>query len=367
MVFPRYYLLLVLSFVLAPYAGAQHAQIPEQYQAAVDSAQKMILEAWHKHKYPGIAVAVAAEGQLIWSDAVGFADLEQRVPMWPHSRFRIASISKPITAAATAKLFSQGRLDVDASVQQYVPDFPQKRWSVTTRQLGAHLGGIRSYQPGEMLSAVPYATVRDGLGIFAADTLVHEPGTQFLYSSYGWNLISAVIEGATGTSFLDHMRQEVFLPLGMLNTVADHPDKLIAHRVRFYTRNEDGVLLNAPFVDNSYKWAGGGFLSTPIDVVQFGIGHLTSTFLDDAAKELLFTEQLTITGEPTGYAFGWNVEVRADNRRYYSHRGGAIGGTSLLVIQPDTGVVVAAMINMGNADLEVVQELVSLFVATVQR
>lgn len=367
MVFLRCYLLLALYFTLAPSAGAQYTQIPEQYQAAVDSAQKMILEAWHEHKFPGMAVAAAAEGQLIWSDAVGFADLEQRVPMWPHSRFRIASISKPITAAAAAKLYSQGQLDIDASVQQYVPDFPQKRWPVTTRQLGAHLGGIRSYRPGEMLSAVPYATVSDGLDIFAADTLMHEPGTRFLYSSYGWNLISAVIEGATGASFLDHMRQEVFLPLEMLDTVADHPDKLIAHRVRFYIRNEEGLLLNAPFVDNSYKWAGGGFVSTPIDVVQFGIAHLTSTFLDDTAKGLLFSEQRTNTGEPTGYAFGWNVEMRVDDLRYFSHRGGAIGGTSLLVIQPDTGVVVAAMINMSNANLEVVQELVSLFVDTVQR
>lgn len=367
MVLRRYYLLLVFSYMLVPCAGAQYAQIPGRYQAAVDSAQNMILEAWHKHKFPGMAVAVAAEGQLIWSDAVGFADLEQRVPMWPHSRFRIASISKPITAAAAARLYSQGQLDIDASVQQYVPDFPRKRWPVTTRQLGAHLGGIRSYRPGEMLSAAPYASVSDGLEIFAADTLMYEPGTQYLYSSYGWNLISAVIEGATGASFLDHMRQEVFLPLGMLNTVADHPDKLIAHRVRFYTRNEEGLLLNAPFVNNSYKWAGGGFLSTPIDVVHFGIAHLTSTFLDDAAKELLFTEQLTNTGEPTGYAFGWNVEMREDDLHYFSHSGGAIGGTSLLVIQPDTGVVVAAMINVSNANLGVVQELVSLFVATVQR
>jgi CubicO group peptidase (beta-lactamase class C family) len=367
MVLSRYYLLLVLFSVLAPRASAQYAQLPEEYQAAVDSAQQMILDAWDEHKFPGMAVAVAAEGQLIWSDAVGFADLEQRVPMWPYSRFRIASISKPITAAATAKLYSQGQLDIDARVQQYVPTFPQKRWAVTTRQLGAHLGGIRSYQPGEMLSAIPYATVSDGLDIFATDSLMHEPGTRFLYSSYGWNLISAVVEGAAGKPFLDHMRQEIFLPLGMLNTVADHPDKLIAHRVRFYIRNEDGLLHNAPFVDNSYKWAGGGFLSTPIDVVLFGIAHLDSTFLDDAAKELLFTEQLTDTGEPTGYAFGWNIETRADNLRYFSHSGGAIGGTSLLVIQPDTGVVVAAMVNMSNANLEVVQELVSLFVATVQR
>ncbi len=163
------------------------------------------------------------------------------------------------------------------------------------------------------------------------------------------------------------MKQEIFLPLRMLNTVADHPDSLIAHRVRFCIRNEDGTLLNAPYVDNSYKWAGGGFLSTPTDIVRFGIAHLDSSFLDPKTRELLFTEQRTTTGEPVGYAFGWQMETRSDRLRCFSHSGGAIGGTSLLVIQPDTGVVMAAMINMSDANLNVVQELVSLFVREAQR
>ncbi len=87
---------------------------------------------------------------------------------------------------------------MDADIQKYVPGFPAKRWPITTRQLGAHLGGIRGYHPGEMLSPAPYATVEDGLVIFSADTLMHEPDTEYLYSSYGWNLLSAVIEGASG-------------------------------------------------------------------------------------------------------------------------------------------------------------------------
>lgn len=354
--------LLLLPLLLLQSAAAQYAQIPDPYRSAVDSAYQMISQTWQEQKFPGIAVAAAVNGQLIWSDAVGFSDLEQRVPLWPHSRFRIASISKPLTAAAAAKLYSQSQLDVDTDIQKYVPGFPAKRWPITTRQLGAHLGGIRGYHPGEMLSPAPYATVEDGLAIFSADTLMHEPDTEYLYSSYGWNLLSAVIEGASGEPFLDHMKQEIFLPLRMLNTVADHPDSLIAHRVRFYVRNEDGTLLNAPYVDNSYKWAGGGFLSTPTDIVRFGIAHLDSSFLDPKARELLFTEQRTTTGEPVGYAFGWQVETRSDRLRYFSHSGGAIGGTSLLVIQPDTGVVVAAMVNMSGANLNVVQELVSLFV-----
>lgn len=357
---------LLLLLILVQNAAAQFAQLPDQYRSAADSAYGMIAQTWQEQKFPGIAVAVAVNGQLLWSDAVGFSDLEQRVPMWPHSRFRIASLSKPLTAAAAAKLYSQTKLDVDASIQEYVPNFPSKRWTITTRQLGAHLGGIRGYRPGEMLSAVPYSTVEDGLDIFSADTLLHEPGTKYLYSSYGWNLISAVIEGAAQEPFLDHMQREIFLPFNMLDTVADHPDSLIAHRVRFYVRTQDGALLNAPYVDNSYKWAGGGFLSTPIDIVRFGIAHLDSSFFERKAKDLLFTEQRTTSGEPTGYAFGWRVETCSDNLRYFSHSGGAIGGTSLLVIQPDTGVVVAAMVNMSNANLDVVQQIVSLFVEQSQ-
>ena len=361
----RLFCLLALTWVLTPTVAAQSAQISEQYRTAVDSARILMEDALQRGGFPGLSVAVAAEGQLIWSDAVGYADLEQRVPMWPHSRFRIASISKPITAAAVAKLYSQDLLDVDASVQQYVPEFPEKRWTVTTRQLGAHLGGIRSYRTGEMLSNVPYATVSDGLIIFAQDSLVHEPGTQYLYSSYGWNLISAVVAGASGMPFLDYMRQEVFLPFGMLDTVADHPDSLIAHRVRFYVRDSTGTLLNAPAVNNSYKWAGGGFLSTPLDIVRFGLAHLDYTHLDSTAQSLLFTEQTTTGGESVNYGFGWRLTADSSGKHYRQHSGGAIGGTSQLIVQPETGVVVAAMVNMSNADLSVAQELVQLFVQTV--
>ena len=358
--------LLAFFWAVTQPAAAQTVQAPDHYRATIDSARTLMTNQWLEEQFPGLSWAVAAEGKLIWADAVGFADLEQRVPMWPHSRFRIASISKPITAAAAALLHSRGLLDVDAPVQQYVADFPEKQWPVTTRQLGAHLGGIRSYRPGEMLSNVAYATVRDGLDIFARDSLVHQPGSQYLYSSYGWNLISAVIEQAAGEPFLDHMRRTVFLPLGMLNTIADHPDSLIAHRVRFYMRTNDGKLLNAPPVDNSYKWAGGGFLSTPVDVVLFGLAHLNDAFLDSTAQALLFSEQTTTAGEPVGYGFGWRLEADADQPHYVRHSGGAIGGTSQLIIQPESGVVVAVMVNQTGANLSVGEELVQLFVAAAR-
>ena len=125
---------------------------------------------------------------------------------------------------------------------------------------------IPSYNTGPKLAE----TVREALTIFQNDPLVHEPGTRYLYSSNGWNLISAAVEGASDGDFLAYMNKSVFEPLGLLDTVADHADAIIPHRTRFYNRTEDGLLVNAPYADLSNKWAGGGFLSTPSDLVRWG-------------------------------------------------------------------------------------------------
>lgn len=354
----------MLFLLFCGVAAAQPVIAPSvsPFAEEIRDARAMVLQDLEEQDYPGIAIAVSIGGKSVWSEGFGYADLEQRVPLWPTSRFRIGSISKPFTAAAVARLFEDGRLDVDAPVQQYVPYFPEKRWPLTTRNLGAHLGGVRHYQGEEFLSSTSYETVKSGLAIFAADTLLHAPGQRFAYTSYGWNLISAVVEGASGVPFLDFMRRDVFRPLGMRHTVADHPDSLIYQRVRFYERSARGDVLNAPYVDNSYKWAGGGFLSSPEDLLLFGNAHLGTDFLSEDALALLFTEQHTTTGEGVGYGFGWRVRTSDDARRYLFHGGGSVGGTSLLIMQPDTRVVLAAMINLSGANLEVAHKVLRLFV-----
>jgi CubicO group peptidase (beta-lactamase class C family) len=120
--------------------------------------------------------------------------------------------------------------------------------------------------------------------------------------------------------------------------------------------------VNAPFVDNSYKWAGGGFLSTTGDVVRFANAHLTDEFLSEAAKQLLFTEQQTRDGEGVGYGFGWFIGDDDEGRRLLSHSGGSVGGTSMMIIQPDTRVVVVGLINLSRANNSVVREVLGLFV-----
>jgi CubicO group peptidase (beta-lactamase class C family) len=306
---------------------------------------------------PGAQITVMRDGVVLWSEGFGWADLEQQVPVTPLTRFRVGSVSKSLTSMALGLLVQEGKLDLDAPVQRYVPAFPRKPWPVTTRQVAGHLAGIRHYNPGEFGSQRHYATVTEGLAIFEKDTLLFEPGTRYSYSSYGYNLVSAVLEGASGRPFLALMQERVFGPLGMRQTVAEHVDSLIPFRAHFYTRADTvggepgdggGGIVNAPWVDNSYKWAGGGFLSTTDDLARFGQALLDGRLLKPETRELLWTPQRTRGGEDTGYGMGWGIVVDSAGRRRVGHTGGSMGGTANLIIYPRERVVLALLVNSDN-------------------
>ncbi|HEX6643571.1 MAG TPA: serine hydrolase domain-containing protein, partial [Gemmatimonadales bacterium] len=166
-------------------------------EAAITRARQFIVDSIARVGIPGVSITVMRDGRIVWSEGIGWADLEQRVPVTPLTRFRVGSVSKSLTAAAVGLLVERGRLDLDAPVQRYVPAFPEKRYPITTRLVAGHLAGIRHYAGNEFLSMRPYASVTEGLEIFQHDSLLFHPGTRYLYSSYGWNLVSAVIEGAS--------------------------------------------------------------------------------------------------------------------------------------------------------------------------
>ncbi len=309
-----------------------------------------MLEQMAKLGIPGMSAAVAIDGEIVWAEGLGYADLENRVPAWPTTLYRIGSISKPLTAAAVALLVEQRRLDLDAPIQRYVPSFPDKGHPITTRQLAGHLAGIRHYQRRESIDAGQrhYDDVVDALEIFQDDPLVAPPGDRYSYSTFGFNLISAVVQGASGQDFVEFMQEHVFDPLGMRHTHADAPSRVIPRRTRFYSPSENGAV-NSPFVDNSYKWAGGGFLSTVEDLVQFGSAHLAAGFLRASTLDLLFTSQETSSGEDTGYGIGWQIAVtdfgEGRNYRTLFHGGSSVGGRAILMLVPDADLVMAALVN----------------------
>lgn len=376
--FPARTLALKIPLVLALVASAAPARAvagqevtlpatapaPGRWSDAVDRSRAAVLAHMHELAIPGASAAAAVDGRIVWAEGFGLADVENGVTVGSHTKMRIASISKALTAAAVGRLVEEGRLDLDAPVQRYVPAFPEKpEGAVTTRLLAGHLAGVRHYRGDEFESAVPYEDVVDALEVFAADPLESAPGTSYSYSTYGWNLVSAVVQGASGRRFLSFVREEVLEPLGMEGTVGEHNDSLIAYRSRQYRRGPDGRLVNAPAVDNSNKWAGGGYLSTASDLVRYGSAYLTGELLQPGTVRLMWTSQTTSAGEETGYGIGWRTGT-ADGRRQVWHTGGAVGGSTILLIWPDDGVVVAVLTNLEAArPIAAAREIASAFEA----
>jgi serine beta-lactamase-like protein LACTB, mitochondrial len=332
------------------------------FAATIDSARSIVKTVMEDANVPGASIAISVGDQIIWSEGFGFADMENRTPVTTVTKFRAGSVSKTMTASALGLLIDRGLLHPDSLVQAYVPDFPEKRWPITVRQIAGHMAGIRHYRGNEMLSSIRYPTVESGLVIFQDDSLLFQPGTAYRYSSYGWNLVSAVIEGASQSEFLGFMQRRVFAPLGLRHTAADYTDHIVPLRTSFYDQDDAGAIINAPFVDNSYKWAGGGFLSTPEDLVRFAEAHEQAGFLSESTLALLQSPQHLASGETTNYGMGWATWVAENGTRHIGHSGGSVGGTTLLLLSPEHDLVVAGMVNLsGGPSGRMVREIAALF------
>ena len=337
----------VMGWACAPRPATETPQPTDDATSpAAATVERFITDTMRVLGAPGASICVIREGRILWSRAFGLADVEQSVPATTETRFRIGSVSKSLTSVAIGRLVQDGQLDLDSPVQRYAPSFPEKRYPITVRQVAGHLAGIRHYDTGEFENQEHYATVTEGLAIFAADSLLFEPGTQFSYSSYGYNLLGAVIEGASGRSYLEYMRHAVLDPAGMTHTSFEHPDSIIPKRGRYYTRTDStGPTINAPYVDNTYKWPSGGFLSTAEDLARFGDRLLRGELLRPETVQLLWTPMRTSDGTPTDYGIGWTIERDSLGRRRVRHSGGSVGGTAHLIIYPDQRVVVAVLVN----------------------
>nr|XP_037278925.1 serine beta-lactamase-like protein LACTB, mitochondrial [Rhipicephalus microplus] len=383
-----------------------------QLENAINYAHELLTQKKDEWGVPGIVVAVSVDGKTVWSEGLGYADIENRVPCGSQTVMRIGSISKPIAMMTVAKLWEEGKIDLDKPIQDYVPSFPKKTFDdkpvvITLRDLVSHVAGIRHYansknssptkdgnskdtEFSEFYSNKKFSTTEEALQIFKDDPLLFAPGTKYHYTTYGWTLISAALENASKELFSSHLRR-LLKVLGMDNTYLDQNEPIIYNRSRFYTRDKSGLLVNTPSVDCSYKWAGGGLLSTVNDLLRFGNAMLycaqadgrkyKAGYLRPETIRLLWTPHAKVHNnwQKTyfqSYGMGWALTETGENpggcvewpafAAY--HTGGSVGGTSALVLLPsawspeetsDTtranspspprGVVVAVIGNISNA------------------
>lgn len=282
------------------------------YRDAIEEGRSIARSLVAEENLPGLSLAVAVHGEIVWAEGFGWADLENQTPVMPETLFRIGGVSETLTAAAVGLLSERGRLDLDAPVQRYVPSFPEKEWPISTRQLMAHTAGIRhDYGEEEVLPQSGCSNDAERLAIFAGDPLRFRPGTEYRYSTWGWVLVGAVVAAAANEPYLDFMQREILTPLGMASTVPDVAGQTEPGSAHFYypriMLDPRYGLQDAPATDLPCILPAGGFLSTPSDLVRFGSAMMGDTLLDAATVEELQTPVQLAPGESTGQALGWSV------------------------------------------------------------
>jgi len=301
---------------------------------------------------PGISVAVQVGDEFTWFEGFGVSDLASGRPTTPHTRFRIGSVSKALTAAALGLLLEEGKLDLDADVRKYVPEFPPKGDPITLRHLAGHQSGIRHYRGNEVLNQRPYKSVLEALTIFAKDPLVAKPGTTHSYSSYGYTLLSAAMERGAGVPFLTLMREKVLRPLQMTETEPEVGGRRLPDQATGYEQGTNGKAQVTPRTDLSPVWAGGGFVSTTGDLLKFARAHLDGRFFRPETLDLLWTAQTAKDGtKRPPSAFGWQVGRTPKGRRLLVSGGNSIGGTVVMFVVPEEKVILVFMTNMGSAPI----------------
>ena len=339
--------------------SAAYADPAPAWTRAAERGRQIARAAVSERNLPGLSVAVGTGGDIVWAEGFGWMDLESRAPVTPVTRFKIGTASKVLTSTAVGLLLQQGRLRLDDTIDVHVPDFPEKEWPFTLRQLMAHTAGVRTDGGDEG----PFRTescerTLEGLRLFADRSLLFEPGTQYRYSSYGWILVSAAIERAANEPFLRFMEQQIFKPLRMDDTAADEPTEPLPDRAAFYfpkfagdpRYGEDG---GARQVDYSCYAGAATFLSTPSDLVRYGMAIGGGTLLQPVTVQTLQTAQRLPSGAETGYGLGWDIEVvemSGKQTRVVGHDGELMGGMVASLLTFPDGLVVAVTSNIAYAD-----------------
>ncbi len=312
----RAFLLLILA---SPSAAQPAAPQPQLRTAAVapdraGAVRALAARELEAQKLVALSIVVAQDGAIVLEEHLGFEDREAGVPAAPRTMYRWASISKPVTAVAAMQLVQDAKLDLDADVRTLVPEFPEKPWKVTPRQLLCHQGGVVHYNNGQVIKSPlpaapehPYEDVIVALGAFKESPLLAEPGTKYSYTTHGYMLLGAAVERAAGVKFWLLIRDRIAVPAGMTTFRPDYQWEKIEHRAVGYKKDKEGEVVRSIDTDVSWKLPGGGFISTAGDLSRFSIALMGGKLVTPETFRMMQTPQPLKDGEPTSYGVGLDL------------------------------------------------------------
>ena len=315
---------------------------PADLDTAMPQARAAVLDLIATDKIPGAAVSVSVGDRIAWHETFGVTDLTSRSGVRADTRFRVGSVTKMLTVAALLRLVDAGRVSLDDPVSRYLPAFPHG--DITLRQLAGHLGGIRHYGAGEFLNREHFENATASLRRFAADPLLASPGEKYVYSTYGYNVLGAVIEQVTKRNFPEAMHGLVTGPLRLREVLFDGGDATST----LYDATKEGPA-PAPAVDLSDRLPAGAAVATARDLSRFLIAMSGDDFLSARSRDALLQSQLAADGKATGTSIGWRIG-KDDRGRVFLHHGGAVtGGRAFVLYYPRERVSIAIVTNLGFA------------------
>jgi len=306
---------------------------------------------------PGLAVAIASHGRIIYEKGFGWADREKRVPATEHTMFSLASITKPFTTTGLMTLVQAGKVDLDRPANDYLGDAKlQARVGdaskATVRRLANHSAGLPVHYQ-YFFSDEPYRPPSRDETILHYGNLITPPGERYQYSNIGFATLDYIISRVSGQSYADYMRQEVFVKLGLTHTSVGIGPGLENFAAARY--DDDGSPLPSYELDTP---GAGGIYSSAHDLVRFGMFHLKDHLADQGA--ILSDRSLDELHRPTqdessepraGYAIGWEVIDRPDGYHIVTHTGGMPGVATTLLLVPSEDLAVVLLANGGPAEL----------------
>jgi len=348
-----YLLLLLFSLNL----NAQE-QLPNLVRLEVETLAEAFLE---QTKAPGLSIAVSKNGSIIYAEGFGYANVEESIPLDPTVKLRTASVAKVITATALGRLASEGKLDFDAPISQYVPYINKDYAHLTTRQLAGHTAGLAHRPKGSGYKKKQYDNIEETVGLMRAP-LLFEPDTDYKYSTHAYNLLAAVIEGASGETYLDYMNEAIFKSLGMTNTGAEHIKKLTKKDAQIYYVKNDKLRLEK-ITNASYKTPGAGFRTTPSDLVKMMEGY-TNGFISEIVVDDMFTSHELKNDTKTNVGIAWRSSFDPFDNRVIEHAGSWRGARTVIVHYPDENLNISLMVN---ADCQVlIEETAHIFAEIIR-
>jgi serine beta-lactamase-like protein LACTB len=331
----------------------------------LETADSLIRQWMQQQHIVGMSAALVLRGELVHVRGYGYADREQKIPASESTLYRVASLSKTITAAAVLHAADQGLLSLSDSVQRYVPEFPvRSSVPLTVENLLACEGGLQHYaqtSPFREDALADYLAAHlDGynpvaaLEIFCEQPPLAEPGKRFNYSTFSFNLLGAVLERASGTTYEQYVQEHLAGRAGLQTLQPEYATRRpYPGQASWYRANGEGAAVDTGIsldhTDISWKLAGGGYLGSALDMAGFAQGLLNGAYLDSLTRERMFTMR-RIGGQPTYYGLGIFLKKHR-GRMYASQFGTQAGARSMLYLNPASGHAVVLLSNTANTDL----------------